>query len=199
MDIALGIHIATGFAALTAGTIIMVMKKGHKPHRLLGKIFFMTMIGVVASALFISLTKGNQFLMHMAIFVWYQNYAGWRAIQDKSLKANGLDWAVVFMAAINGVVMVSTFNIVLLVFGALSIFLVLQDINTQLLLRKGKELRKLSWLRKHIGMMVGAYIGTFTAFLVVNINDFEPAWLLWLLPTAVLVPLMRYWTKRYCG
>jgi uncharacterized membrane protein len=199
MDIALGIHIASGFAALTAGTIIMFMKKGHNPHRVLGKIFFMTMIGVVASALFISLTKGNQFLMHMAIFVWYQNYAGWRAIQDKSLKANGLDWAVVFMAAINGVVMVSTFDIVLLVFGALSIFLVLQDINTQLLLRKAKELRKLSWLRKHIGMMMGAYIGTITAFLVVNINDFEPTWLFWLLPTAVLVPLMRYWTKRYCG
>ncbi|MFM1998262.1 MAG: hypothetical protein RL204_209 [Bacteroidota bacterium] len=199
MDIALGIHIASGFTALAAGTIVMIMKKGHKPHRLLGKIFFITMIGVVASALFISLTKGNQFLMHMAIFVWYQNYAGWRAIQDKSLKANGLDWAVGFMAAINGVVMVSTFNLVLLVFGALSVFLVLQDINTQLLLRKGKELRKLSWLRKHIGMMVGAYIGTFTAFLVVNINDFEPAWLLWLLPTAVLVPLMRYWTKRYCS
>lgn len=199
MDIALGIHIASGFTALAAGTIVMIMKKGHRPHRLLGKIFFITMIGVVASALFISLTKGNQFLMHMAIFVWYQNYAGWRAIQDKSLKANGLDWAVVFMAAINGVVMVSTFNLVLLVFGALSVFLVLQDINTQLLLRKGKELRKLSWLRKHIGMMVGAYIGTFTAFLVVNINDFEPAWLLWLLPTAVLVPLMRYWTKRYCS
>ena len=97
MDIALGIHIASGFAALTAGTIIMFMKKGHKLHRQLGKVFFMTMIGVVASALFISLTKGNQFLMHMAIFVWYQNYAGWRAIQDKSLKANGLDWAVVFI------------------------------------------------------------------------------------------------------
>jgi uncharacterized membrane protein len=199
MDIALGIHIASGFTALAAGTIVMVMKKGHKSHRQLGKVFFMTMIGVVASALFISLTKGNQFLMHMAIFVWYQNYAGWRAIQDKSLKANGLDWAVVFMAAINGVVMVSTFNLVLLVFGALSVFLVLQDINTQLLLRKGKELRKLSWLRKHIGMMVGAYIGTFTAFLVVNINDFEPAWLLWLLPTFILVPLMRFWTKKYCG
>jgi hypothetical protein len=103
------------------------------------------------------------------------------------------------MAAINGVVMVATFNPVLLVFGAISIFLVLQDINTQLLLRKAKELRKLSWLRKHIGMMMGAYIGTLTAFLVVNINDFQPAWLLWLLPTFILVPLMRFWTKKYCG
>jgi hypothetical protein len=135
----------------------------------------------------------------MAIFVWYQNYAGWRAIQDKSLKANGLDWAVIFMAAINGVVMVATFNPVLLVFGIISIFLVLQDINTQLLIRKAKELRKLSWLRKHIGMMMGAYIGTLTAFLVVNIKSFEPAWILWLLPTLILVPLMRFWTKKYCS
>ena len=46
-------------------------------------------------------------------------------------------------------------------------------------------------------MMMGAYIGAITAFLVVNIHDFEPAWLIWLLPTFILVPLMRFWTWKY--
>jgi hypothetical protein len=33
--------------------------------------------------------------------------------------------------------------------------------------------------------------------LVVNINDFEPAWLLWLTPTFVFVPVMSVYQRKY--
>lgn len=44
--------------------------------------------------------------------------------------------------------------------------------------------------------MVGSYIASVTAFLVVNI-EFLPPVLIWLAPTAVLVPLILVWTRRW--
>lgn len=46
-------------------------------------------------------------------------------------------------------------------------------------------------------MMVVAYISAFTAFLVVNVQFYGPNWVIWLAPTFIFVPLMRYWTNKY--
>ena len=55
------------------------------------------------------------------------------------------------------------------------------------------------WLILHIGQMSGAYIATVTAFLLNNFH-IHPPWVLWLLPTAVGIPLIiiasRNWTKK---
>jgi hypothetical protein len=44
--------------------------------------------------------------------------------------------------------------------------------------------------------MIGAYIASITAFLVVNI-DFVPGAILWLLPTFLMVPLIIVWSNKY--
>jgi hypothetical protein len=43
---------------------------------------------------------------------------------------------------------------------------------------------KIIFLRRHIGMAIGSYIAATTAFLVNNIT-FNPAWVLWILPTII--------------
>jgi ABC-type enterochelin transport system permease subunit len=53
------------------------------------------------------------------------------------------------------------------------------------------------WLTRHIGLMMGSFIGAVTAFLVVNIRLFQPAWLIWFAPTFILVPVMLFWTRKY--
>lgn len=86
-----------------------------------------------------------------------------------------------------------------MVFGGISAILCIGQIKLFVATIKKQEVSKTLWLRQHIGMMMGTYIATITAFIVVNVNDFKPAWLLWLAPTAILVPLMIYWTKKYAG
>jgi len=46
-------------------------------------------------------------------------------------------------------------------------------------------------------MMLGAYISTFTAFLVVNIQSENYAYLIWLMPTFIGTPLIVFWTMKY--
>ena len=62
-----------------------------------------------------------------------------------------------------------------------------------------KEVRKRKMLA-HIGNMMGAYIATVTAFVVVNINFVKPGWIVWLLPTALGLPVImcytRVWKKK---
>lgn len=197
MDASLILHIASGFSALAAGTAAMVVKKGNKIHKAAGKIFFFAMLGVAFSGLWISYFKSNLFLFTISIFALYQNVAGFRSIKNKSLQPNALDYSLAIIGLVNGAIMVYTTNIVLMVFGGIQLMLVIGDIRTFRKVQKGVALAPLSWLRRHIGMKIGAYIATITAFLVVNVNNVQPYWVVWLAPTAVFIPLMIYWTKKY--
>lgn len=190
------IHIVSGYLALSAGTTAIIARKGQKLHRKAGRIFVISMLGVGASALSMSLMKGNQFLLHIGIFTMYQVYGGWRALRQRDLRANPADWTIATLGLANGAVMLFTGNIVLMVFGGISVLLGTGDLRTHLRVVRGQEIHRLAWLRKHIGMMMGAFIATVTAFIVVNVNDFQPAWALWLAPTAIFMPVMLYHTRR---
>jgi hypothetical protein len=52
---------------------------------------------------------------------------------------------------------------------------------------KMEILKKLTWLARHIGMMMGAYIGTIKVFITVNIKGpLEYNWMIWLGPPLFL-------------
>ena len=58
---------------------------------------------------------------------------------------------------------------------------------------------KTIWIEGHIGGMVGGYIASVTAFLVINNEHYIglPPVVAWLLPTVMLVPFIVYWVGRY--
>lgn len=197
MDTSLMIHIASGFTALSSGTVAMVVKKGNFIHKKSGSVFFYAMLGVVFSGLWISYINESIFLFTIALFALYQNVAGRKSISNKSLRPNWLDYLLLLIGFANGALMVYTMNIVLLVFGGIQLMLVLGDARTFWKIKKGIALPPLTWMRRHIGMMIGSYIATITAFLVINVRDVQPYWVVWLAPTAILIPLMIYWTKKF--
>lgn len=196
IKIALIIHIATGFTALLTGIIAILSKKGRKAHRISGLIFFYCMLGVAVSAIFISVVKDNLFLLLIGIFSLYQNLSGYRAIKNKSLKPIFIDWTILIIGAVNSFFMIYSLNTILIVFGAINCFMVCNDIRIYRKTLNGDEIPKNQWLIKHLGMMIGTYIATFTAFLVVNIHNFEPNWVIWLLPTFIGTPLIAYWRRK---
>jgi hypothetical protein len=51
-------------------------------------------------------------------------------------------------------------------------------------------------INAHASNMGGAYIASFTAFLVVNF-EMKQAWVLWLAPGIILGFLLNYQTKSY--
>lgn len=187
-------HIVAGNAALISGLIAMISKKGKLIHRKAGIVFFYSMIVVTISSIYLAFVKDIPFLFHIGIFVFYQTYNGWRTLKNKSQHPSYSDWILQILALVNGIFMVVSMHVVLLVFGGISLLLVFNDVSLFIKVYRRKPISGMTWLARHIGNMIGAFIGALTAFLVVNFSFPGPYWLIWLLPTFILVPLMRYWT-----
>ena len=79
-------------------------------------------------------------------------------------------------------------------FGVISAGMVVQDVRYFLGLRRAPNV----WLTSHLQRMVASYIGSLTAFLVVN-NRILPSTLAWSLPTLLMVPFIVRWSRRYRG
>lgn len=205
LNFSLIIHIISGFTALTSGLIVFILKKGNKQHKKIGRVFFYAMLMVIVSALLISVLKQNLFLFMIAIFSLYMNYSGYRSIQNKTLKPNSLDWIVLGIGALNMIGMIYSLNIVLMIFGGISISLVIGDIRIFIKTTRSLPIPRMAWLRRHIGMMMGTYIATVTAFIVTAgprtewYSSIQPQWLPWILPSLVLTPLIMYYTKKYAS
>jgi uncharacterized membrane protein len=197
LTIVLVLHIVSGFLALGFGLLALLSKKGQRRHRLSGRVFFYLMLSVAFSAVIISGIKLNLFLLLIAGFAFYQNVQGYRSVKNKSLRPSLIDWSATLVGLVSAIIMLWTLNIVLMVFGGISLFLVFSDLRTYNSVLNGKPISRLAWLSRHIGMMMGAYIATVTAFVVVNVQHVEPSWLPWLAPTVIGVPLMRYWDWKF--
>lgn len=191
-------HIISGYTALTIGAVVIFARKGNRVHRLLGRIFYFAMLGVALTSIGLSVYKELLFLFHIALFVLYQTYAGFRSVRDKTLFPAMGDYFILIMAFINGIFMLKSLIPVLMIFGAINMFLIYMDLRIYYSMIKKTEIKKLTWLARHIGMMIGSYIAAITAFLVVNINGTgHYFWIVWLGPTLVLVPVIRFFVNKY--
>jgi len=199
----LTIHIILGGTGLLLGTVVMFLKKGDKRHKLIGNIYFYSMLGTGIFAMSLSYFHPNQFLFITAVFTIYMILTGKRYLKKKKIgDVTQLDWLLTIAMLVfgiafiglgsNGIIKSNYFGIVLVVFGGLSLLFVYQDYRNF----KGQSTIKNFWLTTHLQRMVGSFIAAFTAFIVVN-NTLIPEILAWLLPTANLVPFITIWRRKY--
>lgn len=193
--IALSAHVLSGGIALISGLLAIFFKKGQTQHKVSGKVYYYCMLVVSISAISMALMKYNMFLLCIGIFSGYMVYSGYRAIQEKSYRTHVLDWILVIASVVNSGFMILSLNPVLLVFGGIGFVLSVGDLRFFIMKIMNKDIPKIQWLVRHIGMMMGGYISTFTAFLVVNITEVQYPILVWLLPTIIGTPLITYWTR----
>lgn len=204
--ILLVVHIVAGSLGLFTGTMNIIRKKGDILHKRVGSFFYFGMLINGFAGLIMSLIHINYFLLIVAIFSIYLVTTGQRYLALKELivtkKPQSIDWIISSVMLLFGFGFVifggyllfykNYFGTVLLVFGMISILMVRQDFKNY----QGKIKIKNFWLLVHIQRMIGAYIAAVTAFLVVN-NSILPDIIAWLLPTALLVPLIVKWSKKY--
>ncbi|HEY6162531.1 MAG TPA: hypothetical protein VI112_14985 [Bacteroidia bacterium] len=205
--ILLGIHITGGTLGLLAGTVSMVRKKGDKLHRSIGNVFLFGMLAAGATSLALSIIHPNYFLLITGVFTLYMASTGRRYLYlKKSGSPQPIDWALtglMFIAAMVFVICGSfkvsagdNFGFVFIAFGVIGMRFVKADRSNY----TGRSKIKNYWLTGHLQRMTGCYIAALTAFLAVNgavITQWIPNYVLWLLPTFILVPLIVVWTKKY--
>ncbi len=89
-----------------------------------------------------------------------------------------------------------SFGTAFIVFGMLDVGFKVQDyINLS-----GKSKRATYVLLAHINSMTTAYISALAAFIVVNWDKFRSdisGFIVWLLPTVLVVPFIAKWCKQY--
>ena len=202
------IHAFAGGLALISGFAAILSKKGQKLHIKSGSIYFWSMMTVIVTAIIMALLRDNSFLQSIAVFSFYLAFTGKRLLRyKKAISPKPIDWIISSIAVIVAIgMLIAAAKImlligfaaeapVLLVFGLFLFSMSFQD----LIKMKRKKFVKNAWLFDHIGRMSGSFIATTTAFIVVNFS-MTPAWVLWLLPTAIGTPLIfrvsARWKKR---
>ncbi|MBK7357775.1 MAG: hypothetical protein IPI45_13480 [Saprospiraceae bacterium] len=199
----LAIHIFCGGASLLLGFYILITRKGNRSHKNIGTIYFYAMLLTALVAIAITYLHPSYFLFTIGIFTSYMLLTGKSYLRKRSqFDVKYIDWILSIIMLLFGSVLIAMgcykmflgnyFGIVHLVFGGFSCLFVYQDyINF-----KGRSSVQNYWLVTHLQRMIGSYIASVTAFIVVN-NTFLPGYIAWLLPTVLLVPLIIIWSRTH--
>ena len=201
MGILLSIHILAGTIALLCAALAISFEKGKKFHVLSGRTYFWSMVGIFLTAIPMSIINSNIFLFLIAIFSFYLAFAGMRFAKNRKGIATTIDWIAVILMILSGLGMwalavIYFINdnsqyITLFVFGFIALALGYGDYRSH----KNKAATGKERIAKHLTNMMAGTIAVVTAVLVVNVN-IEPIWIWWLLPTAVITPIIFYWNKK---
>jgi len=201
------IHASLGGLGLITGIISMASKKGQKRHKTAGKVFVYAMLASAVISIPVCFMPGheNMFLFAIAVFTIYLVLSGQRALLYKLNNLENIktwkDWLISGVMCLFGVALIieGAFKvlypngptILFLFFGALSLFLSVQDF--RFFARKDKPATE--FIGRHIGQMSGAFTASFTAFLSAGLD--LKHWLAWVLPTVFITIWIVYWTKKY--
>ena len=208
------IHVISGFLALACGAVAIATKKGKGVHITTGRIYCWAMILVAVTAFYLSIVNAIPFLFLIAILSFYLTWSGYKAIHWKNrslpISVYWFDALTTHIVALFGIAMIvlslltwmdihfneviSSLRVVLLVFGIGTTIFAAEDL---ILFYRKNPSSKFLWMYTHIGRMLGAYIATLTAFLVVNGEFFPSPLIAWLGPTVIGTPLIFYWIQKY--
>lgn len=194
------LHILAGVVAVAAAGVAVGSAKGSHLHRRSGNIYTVAMLITGLSALLLAVVKPNPFLFAVGIFSLYLVFTGWRAAIVRDGRPRRLDHAGGAVMALAGLgmlgwgaqgVMVSAGSqaVILLAFGSIGLTLALADWRDW---RRGPVAGK-ARIARHLGRMLGGTIATITAAGVVNLG-FLPDLIVWLGPTALITPVIFWWT-----
>ena len=197
------LHIAGGAISLLTGSLVMILKKGSRTHTRIGIVYFYSLLLAAIVSFPMSYLHSSLFLFIVGVFTSYMLLSGMSYLNKRSsADVKVTDWILALIMLLFGLAFLGFgffnifkgvyFGVVLVAFGGISISFVIQDCANF----TGRQRVKNYWLTTHLQRMIGSFIASATAFLVVN-NQFLPPILAWLLPTIVLSPLIGMWTRKY--
>lgn len=195
------IHITSGFTALSSTIGALLAEKGMYRHRLCGRIFLYAMTGIFVTAIPMCYITQDLFLFLIALFSYYFAISGYFFAKNRTGVATTYAWTITVIMFWLGLYMISyslshfhsqNYQVtVLLIFGILGCITSIGDLKTYYFDEATGNMR----IIKHLSAMLGATIAACTAFTVVNFHT-NPAWIAWIAPTALILPVILYWTKR---
>ena len=207
-------HAWMGALALITFWTAALARKGSQTHRYAGRLFLVAMLGILLTALPLTVAtwlRGQvvwaTFLAYLVILVAVNCLNAWRAIRFRSDFAGYINpgfriGALVLGLSGLGVMAVGAVHgaIVLMAFGLVGPLTAWQSLR---LIRRGPDDRQW-WLRSHFGAMIGNGIATHIAFFQIGLvrlfAELGSAWIIniaWLLPLAIGIIASVILDRRY--
>jgi uncharacterized membrane protein len=208
--IILVLHIAAGISTLIAGPIAIFYNfKDTKNHKIAGKIFFYAMLISCVTAFYGWVKRPDygfyQFLSGLSIYVGALVLLGVRAIQFmKGATKSRIDLYLLGLCYLSATWMlaygiwyltkgqIDAISILLLVFGSVALKFAIEQ---TLRMKRFESMTKMDWYQLHIGVMMGGFTASTTAFLV-NVAQVLPWYVQFSLPTLLLTPLSIYFRRK---
>ena len=207
VDFLLLTHVIAGTTALGCALVAITSKKGLRIHVVAGRIYVVAMSYITLSALILATVRPNPFLFAIGLFSGFIVWTGYRmavnrtgvvTTSDRITTAIGV--IIVFvMLGYGGILTFSgdSIGFVLIVFGLIIFSFVWENLKfMKSSFPKGKQR-----IAGHLQRMLGGTIATITAVLVQQVapaveGSAALTLLIWLGPTAVITPLITYWSKK---
>jgi hypothetical protein len=204
----LTIHIAAGFGTFLLAPIALVTAKGGKQHKRWGMVYLWCMGIVAATALPMAFFAPVLFLALVAVFSFYAAFAGYRVLRLKDLPRGGgakaIDWIAAIVTFCSSALLawlgwfhaekIQVIPIVGVTFGFIGMRLAYSQIKSFIV--KPKE--KMFWWYTHLGMFIGSYIASWSAFSAVTLSQVLGShWYVWLWPSILGVPAIVVTTAYY--
>ncbi len=205
-------HIIAGAAILIFGTYALATKPGGKSHRVVGKIFFWSMVWIFLSTIYmVSAIRFNLFLLIIGIFSFYLSFSAYRVLyRKKKERVHWVDWMGAILTVLAGIVMMGlaiwvwqkqglgSAVYLCAIFGFFTVQAAWRDIRV---FRTGSLDNPMWWLYQHMSGMGGAYIAGITAFLVQASARWFPAWdgqwIVWVIPGVLGGILLSRYIRTY--
>lgn len=212
-------HGVSGLCALLTFWIAAFAKKGGPLHVRVGKVYFATMLGIIATSAPMAAIIGASgrwvtatFLAYLVLITATALWLGWRAVKRKRDQAAYRDTAYGAVAWLNLGVSIVVFaagvkfsQVLLAGFSLVGVFTGLQ-----MLARRARPMIATRWwLHEHYGAMIACGVATHIAFLSIGLNRLLQAsgvapppgfdLIAWFLPLAVAIVARIVLNRRYLG
>lgn len=211
------LHAAVGTAALVTFWIAGMSKKGSPLHKTTGKIYLLTMVGILLSAFpmatYIAMYKSQViggFLLYLLILTMTSVWNGWRSIRDKRnwKKYTGSIFKGLMMLNLLSGLAIAAIGLFLaeqmqMVITSFSLIGIITAINMYRFQREAPTDPRW-WMREHLTAMVGNGVATHIAFLQIGLPKILPMIsgpvmvnVAWIGPLLVAVVAGTYLTRKY--
>lgn len=200
------LHVAFGTLALIVAPAAMLVRKRGAWHRRWGVAFTLAMGVVLFSAGFLWQAKGHLFLVPLSGVSAFLIFNGWRSIARHKRRRRdeiedridvladcGAIAAGIATAYIGGTAatpLLISIKPALITIGGIAVAFAVND-----MVGFKQPRLKTGWLLGHFSAMIAAYISAVTAFIVINAHQ-VPMMLRWIVPSAVGVSIIAYWSMK---
>ncbi|MEM1123420.1 MAG: hypothetical protein AAGJ18_23480 [Bacteroidota bacterium] len=199
------VHAILGIIFFLVGLLQFVLKRSGKRHRIFGRIYFFSWIGLLLTGAYIA----DLLITIFGIFGFYYVLTGTRAAMLKGKSIQLFDKIIVLAGGIFSLTLIvygvkilmsnnQNFGIISLVFGLLFGLSASQDISKHIIgkpLQK-KNFGKMDWFFDHSARMIISYIAAVSAFTSIQ-NIFGNTTANFLVPVALGIIYMRYTERKY--